>query len=233
MHSVIDNREALNFFWQADVRSCGLDSVALKDWYFSPALRFQRRLRLAEFHRNDSAIGSRQLFCYHWMCLNRLRVRLGFTIPLNVFGPGLSISHFGTIVVNKKAVVGTNCRIHPGVCIGGVNGRAPKLGDNVYIGPGAKIFGDIVIGDNVAIGANSVVNEDVPDGVTVGGNPARIVSKKGSFELIVPGTELVGQTHPDWQKYRKAEVLADRYPDAGRPTDACKREHEGTQALVS
>jgi serine O-acetyltransferase len=142
-------------------------------------------------------------------------LRLSFTIPLNVFGPGLSISHYGTIVVNKHAVIGANCRIHPGVCIGGLNGKSPRIGNNVYIGPGVKIFGDITIGDNVAIGANAVVNKDVPMKVTVAGNPAEIISDKGSCELIVPGTELVGQTNPDWQIYRKAEVLADKLLDAG------------------
>jgi serine O-acetyltransferase len=211
---MITNRAALAFFWQADIRSCGFERVTLKDWYLNPTLRFQRCLRLTEFYRNVSvSVGSRFLFFYHWNRLHRLRQRLGFTIPLNVFGPGLSLSHVGTIVVNRHAVVGANCRIHPGVCIGGLNGKSPRLGDNVYIGPGAKIFGAITVGDNVAIGANSVVNRDVPAGVTVAGSPAKIVSKKGSFDLIVPGTELAGQANPDWHKYRTAEALAGRFPE--------------------
>ncbi len=214
------------------MRSCGFERVTLKDWYLNPPLRFQRCLRLTEFYRNSSVVGSRFLFYCHWTRLNRLRLKLGFTIPLGVFGPGLSISHFGTIVVNKHAVVGANCRIHPGVCIGGARGRAPKLGNNVYIGPGAKIFGDITIGDNVAIGANAVVNEDVPDGVTVAGSPARVISMKGSFDLIVPGTDLVGQANPEWEKYRRAEVLADQYPDAGRVTGAHSKDRDGAGVLL-
>jgi serine O-acetyltransferase len=160
-------------------------------------------------------------------------LKLGFTIPLNVFGPGLSISHFGTIVINKHAMIGANCRIHPGVCIGGLKGKAPRIGNNVYIGPGAKIFGDITIDDNVAIGANSVVNKDVPMSVTVAGNPAKIVSEKGTSELIVPGTELAGQTNPDWQRYRKAEVLADRLPNDGSLIEPCSDDIDKAEILSS
>lgn len=50
-----------------------------------------------------------------------------------------------------------------------VSDNAPIIRDNVYIGPGAKLFGKIKIGNNVAIGANAVVNKDVPDNVTIGG----------------------------------------------------------------
>ncbi|MCE5331666.1 MAG: serine acetyltransferase [Bacteroidales bacterium] len=109
---------------------------------------------------------------------------MGFTIPKNVFGSGLCIVHHGTIVVSPKAKVGKNCRIHPSTSIGDYNG-APTIGDNVYIGPGAKIFGNISIGNNVAVGANAVVNSDFPDNVIIGGIPAVVLSRKSSFEIGV------------------------------------------------
>jgi len=56
------------------------------------------------------------------------------------------------------------------------------LGNNVYIGPGAKLFGSITVGNNVAVGANAVVNTNIPDNVTVGGIPAKIISEKSSVE---------------------------------------------------
>lgn len=113
---------------------------------------------------------------------------LGFTIPINVFGPGLCICHVGTIIINENAKIGSNARIHAGVNIGNssplgegwVPDNVPQIGNNVYIGPGAKLFGRIKIGDNVAIGANAVVNKDVPDNVTVAGVPAKIISYKPS-----------------------------------------------------
>lgn len=91
-----------------------------------------------------------------------LKIFLGFHVGLNVFGPGLAISHVGTIIVNGNARIGENCRIHVCTVIGtkaGTSGKTPKIGNNVYIGPGAKIFRDIEIADGIAIGANSVVNK--------------------------------------------------------------------------
>lgn len=110
----------------------------------------------------------------------RLGIRLGYTIPVNVFGPGLRINHVGTIIVNKQARIGAFCDIHCGVNIGpDLEGRAPALGDNVWIGPGAKIFGGIAVGDNTMIGANAVVNRSFPEGhVTLGGIPAGVISEK-------------------------------------------------------
>ena len=58
------------------------------------------------------------------------------------------------------------------------------IGDNVYIGPGAKIFGNIRIGSNVAIGANCVVNEDIPDDAVVVGILGRVISYNGSFGYV-------------------------------------------------
>lgn len=129
----------------------------------------------------------------------RLGVKLGYSIPINVFGPGLALCHVGTIVINTHARFGANARIHVGVNVGtsaglDANGhfdntKAPTFGDNVYIGPGAKIFGKINIGNNVAIGANAVVNKDIPDDVTVGGIPAKIISHKGSYGLFEHGNK--------------------------------------------
>jgi serine O-acetyltransferase len=118
-------------------------------------------------------------------------MRLGFSIPINVFGPGLSIAHRGTIVVNAGTRIGANCRLHVCVNIGagaGSGGKAPTLGDNCYIAPGAKIFGDVVIGPNTAIGANAVVNKSFPQGgVTIGGVPAKVISNKSSQGLMTLG----------------------------------------------
>ena len=99
---------------------------------------------------------------------NRLSVKLNFFIMPNVFDYGLGIAHSGPIIVNDLAKIGKNCRISVGVNIGvnesinskgGIDGDIPKLGDNIYIGPGAKIFGKIIIANNIAIGANAVVTK--------------------------------------------------------------------------
>ena len=122
-------------------------------------------------------------YCWYRLLLHRYSVKLGFSIPLHVFGPGLSIAHYGTIVVSDGAKVGKNCRIHEGVNIGATNGsaKAPEIGDNVFIGTGAKIIGDITIADDVAIGANAVVVKSILEkGVTYGGVPAKKISANNS-----------------------------------------------------
>jgi serine O-acetyltransferase len=201
-------RSELKRYIQADRIASGHTNGTNLASCLDPVLRFQRLLRITEYcdSRRTSFLG-RIRFAFYWLRLQRMRIRLGLSIPLGVFGPGLSVAHYGTIVVNKNAWVGVNCRIHSGVCIGISRGGAPRIGDNVYIGPGAKVFGGITVGDNVAIGANAVVNRDVPRGVTVVGNPARIVSHKGSLSLIIPGTELVGSRDIDWSRYETAEAL--------------------------
>ena len=103
-------------------------------------------------------------------------------------GPGLFIGHFGGIAVNNEARIGRNCDLSHGVTIGVINrGKrkgCPRIGDSVYIGPGAKILGNIHVGSNVAIGANAVVIDDVADGMAVAGVPARVVSTLGSAGYV-------------------------------------------------
>ena len=116
----------------------------------------------------------------HWLLakyeFRKISVKLGFSIPINVFGPGLSLPHRGNIIVNPQTRIGENCRIHVGVNIGAHHDKAPRIGNNVYIGPGAIIFGDIEIADNVSIGANATVNKSAfqPNSV-VAGTPAKVV----------------------------------------------------------
>ncbi|WP_289061865.1 hypothetical protein [uncultured Alistipes sp.] len=98
-----------------------------------PIRRFERRLRRCEYLLN---VKGRGLSYYLTLiAFERLSRKLGFYIPLNVFGPGLSIPHYGTITVNPAARVGKNCRLHACVNIGASNGShaAPQIGDNVYI----------------------------------------------------------------------------------------------------
>ena len=99
-------------------------------------------------------------------------------------GAGLYIGHFGGIHVNEGAVIGNNCNIQQDVTLGKANrgkkAGAPVIGNNVFIGAGAKIIGRIHVGDGAAVGANAVVTKDVPAGAAVAGVPARVVSEQGS-----------------------------------------------------
>lgn len=97
------------------------------------------------------------------------------------FGPGLYIGHFGGIIVGEGVVVGENCNLSQNVTLGAHKG-SPRIGQCVYIAPGAKVFGPITIGDYVAIGANAVVNEDVSSFSTAVAGRPEILEGRGNFK---------------------------------------------------
>ena len=155
----------------------------LNDWIW----RFEINLRKAEYYYNCRQHDFFGRILYKWFSIKKFLWggACGFEIPINVFDKGLSIAHKGTIVVNGGAKVGKNCRLHTCVNIGtaaGASSLAPKIGDNVYIAPGVKMFGDITIASNIIIGANAVVNQSFfEESISIGGVPAKKISDKGRF----------------------------------------------------
>ena len=180
----------LNYL-EADRVSMGVGR-GLKDYLFNDRWRYVRLLRLSEYLHNTKKNLFAKLLCE--VRRRRLGRMLGYSIPLNVFGPGLAIPHRGYIVINSYAKIGANCRIHVGTNIGtqiGTLDEVPVVGNNCYIGPGAKLYGKIIIGDNVIIGANAVVNKSFPQGsCTIAGVPARVISEKSTIGLFSQGYEI-------------------------------------------
>ena len=112
------------------------------------------------------------------------RVLTGIEIhPGAVIGKGLCIDHGMGVVIGETAILGDYCLIYQGVTLGGTGKetgkRHPTLGDNVVVGAGAKVLGNLQIGSNVRVGAGSVVLRDVPSDCTVVGVPGRIVYRSG------------------------------------------------------
>ncbi len=99
--------------------------------------------------------------------------------PAALIGQGLLIDHGSGVVIGETAIIGNDCTIFHGVTLGGTGKergkRHPTLHNNVFVGAGAKLLGNIEIGNNVKIGANTVVLYDIPDGATAVGVPAKIV----------------------------------------------------------
>ena len=99
--------------------------------------------------------------------------------PGATLGAGILIDHGMGVVIGETAELGDRITIYQGTTLGGTGKekgkRHPTVGDNVVIGAGSKVLGNIKIGSNSKIGANSVVLDDVPEGATVVGIPGKVV----------------------------------------------------------
>jgi serine O-acetyltransferase len=198
---MITNREDYRFYLKADRVALGIPSwpQSLEHHLTNKLWKYEKLLRKEEYLINCKGRLWRPLLYITKIRKSRLGLKIGaIGIPPNVFGPGLSIAHYGPIVVHPNARVGKNCRIHNCVLIGVAAAypfnptAVPSIGDNVFIGPGVSIFGRITVASDIAIGANSVVNRSFDEpGITVAGAPAKKISNKGSKDLYFRATELV------------------------------------------
>ena len=131
-------------------------------------------------HRVAHFLDNRDHKCFAKIISQFSRFLTGIEIhPAAKIGRGLLIDHGMGVVIGETAEIGDGCTIFHGVTLGGTGKecgkRHPTLRDGVFVGAGAKILGNIVIGNNAKIGANAVVLHDVPDGTTAVGVPARVV----------------------------------------------------------
>jgi len=165
---MISTKEELAYYLECD--RIALGKKRKKPNLFGDEIwKFQICMRKLDYYKSTK----KKIASYYYRFkYHRLSLKLGFTIPCNVAGPGLALVHYGTIVISENCKIGKNCRIHAGVNIGANAGGsgAAVIGDNCYIGPGAKLIGEINIGSGSVIGANAVVTRDVPQNVTVGGS---------------------------------------------------------------
>lgn len=185
---MITNREVLKEYLHCDQIALGRKNEVRPRWGRDEIWHFQRLLRYTEYYYNTrKSIVSKILYIWYKFRFHKLSVKLGFSIPLNVFGKGLSIAHYGPIVVNDKAKIGEFCRIQESVTIGSTGGswKAPQIGDYVFIASGARIIGDIQIGSYNAIGANAVVTKSfLEEHITLAGIPAQKISNNDSSNFI-------------------------------------------------
>lgn len=151
--------------------------IGLLHTLFIPGFRYTFLLRKAAQQKKYFP-----LWFFYRMLLRKYSIKYGFQIyPNTVIGKGLYIGHFGTIIINGKAIIGNYCNLASGVTIGqtnrGIKCGTPTIGDKVWIGTNAIIVGKITIGNNVLIAPNAYVNTDVPSNSLVIGNPAQIIAK--------------------------------------------------------
>lgn len=136
--------------------------------------RYLILLRKAEYYTNMGGV----LKKWYQFRLNALSIKTGIFIPINTFGKGLALPHYGTIIVNESARFGDYCVIQAGVNVSAnVHG-----GDYVYLAPGSKINENLTIADHVIVGSNCVVTHSIEDeGCTVAGVPAKKISDNGFY----------------------------------------------------
>ena len=150
-----------------------------------PGLKFMTIFRLTQNYRRKN----RLLFYFFFIWLRCLKVKYGFDISYRTqIGKGFYIGHFGNIVIHGDVIIGENCNISQGITIGvsnyGEKKGIPTIGNRVFIGPNACIFGNILIGNNVTIGANTVVTDNIADGKTVLPSKITILDKDLSSYYI-------------------------------------------------
>ena len=179
-------------------------SQALFRYYIRhPNYRYVFWMRLAQYTFGRNWLMLLRIYIYIRLLL--IRNKTGIQIsPTTKIGKGFYIGHWGSIVINPAVVIGDNVNIIQTCTIGiayrGERGGAPKIGDYVYIGAGARLFGGIKIGNNVAIGVNSVVTRDVEDNAVVAGAPAKVLSMTGTEGYIYSYIDKDGVKHPRFEK---------------------------------
>lgn len=125
---------------------------------------------------------SKMLGYFLWVFnMNRKRIQIPRKTKI---GGGLYIGHNGPVVVNPSAEIGCNCNLSQFVTIGSNQGKAARIGNNVYVGPSVCIVEDVTIGDNVTIGAGSIVTKDLPLNATAAGNYAKVLNYRNPGRFI-------------------------------------------------
>lgn len=131
-------------------------------------------LRYCAFYNNTNSIITHPIgYLFHALRFRNLGIRLGFSIGYNSIGYGVTIPHYGTIVIGAENRIGNFAVFHTGICI---TGNKKVIGDAFYCSTGAKLTSEIRLGNNISVTANSVVNRDCThDNVLLAGAPATVI----------------------------------------------------------
>lgn len=144
----------------------------------TPGFKVTCFMRLCKCLENKHLL--KPLYYLSKMWYRILQVKYGIQIGHRLsIGGGVTINHYGGIVITESSVIGENFNIRNNLTIGHSHGRCPVIGNNVTVGAGAIIIGEVRIGDNVTIGAGAVVTKSFPDKVVIAGNPARVIGHNG------------------------------------------------------
>lgn len=180
---IINSKKELKFCMMADrMMNTGAFkrplSTCLKEFFLpNLTMKYLCTMRKLSYYKHKG----NPLWMYYHYKYQRLTVKLGFTIGADVFGYGLVLPHYGTIVVGPKNTIGNYAVVH--VCTL-VTSTDHQIGDNLFVSTGAKITTGKQLGDNVTIAANSVITKSFAESnVLLAGMPATIkCERKPWFE---------------------------------------------------
>ena len=145
--------------------------------------KYIKAMRYAEYYINKYHSYKTPFALYYLHKMRKYGRITGFQIHPGTIGKGVTIWHWGPIIIGGKSLLGEYCTLRPPILLGHKNTDqpAPIIGNNVEINSGVKIIGAISIGDDVIIGPNAVVNKDVPSHSVVVGIPARVIKSRNSI----------------------------------------------------
>lgn len=138
-------------------------------------LHLSRKTDFYFLSKNVGGIINKVMYLYYVSKKNRLGEKLGLEIDTSNIEPGLLIYHYN-VVINGSSQIGENCHLHGNNCIGndGKSNECPTIGDNVSLGVGAVVIGNVTIANNIKIAAGAVVvHSFFEEGITIGGIPAK------------------------------------------------------------
>lgn len=151
----------------------------LNRYFFEAGFKFVFWLRLTRYFYLKKGIFFKILCSISRFILKHYSYKYQFDISYKTqIGAGLTIAHFGYIVIASNVIIGENCNLRLGVVVGKKLSKdtgGAIIGDNVSFGVGSKVVGDIKIGDNVTVGANAVITKDVPSNCIVAGVPSKVI----------------------------------------------------------
>lgn len=142
---------------------------------------YVRNLRYLDYYSNNKNLFTVIPYLFRSLKQRRMALKYSINIAPHCIGPGFLLVHPGFVRIGS-CYIGANATILPNVLVGRrrpIPNTEVTIGNNVYIGTGAKVLGRVVVGNNVTIAANSVVIKDIPDNCVVSGVPAKIIMKDG------------------------------------------------------
>ncbi len=172
----------ISIFFYRDIRSAQKRDPAARNFFeivfLYPGLHALISYRIAHFLFNIGLTFLARMISQVSRLTTGIEIHPGAKIGKNFF-----IDHGMGVVIGETTVIGDNVLLYQGVTLGGTGimkgKRHPTVGNNVVIGAGAKVLGNIKVGDNSYIGANAVVIKDVPANSTIVGVPGRITRQEG------------------------------------------------------